>query len=122
MTPSIERIRKTRALVMWCVRLLGGVMVMLGAYLLIKQVVFGLMIDRMSTAWMIYRGIGEWHFGSHGVALVVVGLPLLLLSRSIARFVVAMPDAGCPGCRYTGERDGQGRCPECGVELPGEEK
>ncbi len=119
MMPSIERIRKTRALVMWGVRLVGGVLLLLGLYLLVKQLAFGLMIGRMPTAWRYYSGVGNWHHGAHGAAALVVGLPLMVFSRWIARFVVAMPDRECPGCGYTGERDDKGRCPECGVELPG---
>ncbi|MGP1347578.1 MAG: hypothetical protein ACTS3F_13050 [Phycisphaerales bacterium] len=118
MAPSIQRIRSTRALVMWLVRVVGSAMVALGVYLLVKQLVFGLMVGHPSRAWQIYQGVGEWHIASHGAAAAVVGLPMVLLSRRIARFVVAMPDRGCPGCAYTGERDGNGKCPECGLELP----
>lgn len=61
--------------------------------------------------------VGEEHMLSIGISTMLVGLPLVLLSRPLSRLAIPMPDAGCPACGHTGEVDGQGRCVECGWTL-----
>lgn len=101
-----------RAAVTWGVRAPSALAVAVGAYLLIKKVAFGMGTGDLATIYNIFEGVGEGHDTYKGLALVVVGVTCGLLSRRIARWIVTVPDAGCPGCGYA--RLVGDACPECG--------
>lgn len=102
---------------LWTIRLVAALLIGAGLYLVVNRLFFGLLIGNLRIGWTHYQGVGEGHFFAHGLAMLAIGIPLAILSRRAARWIVAMPDAGCPACGYTGERDAAGRCPECGASL-----
>lgn len=90
-------------------------MVIAGVTLLIKRVVFGAMTGGLVEAFVVYEGVGAFHEGSLGAALVAGGVPLGFLSFRLARWIVPMPAEGCPSCGYAGITREMSRCPECGL-------
>ncbi|MEO1007915.1 MAG: hypothetical protein AAFX79_05070 [Planctomycetota bacterium] len=115
----IQRVRTTRAAVLWGLRLLAVLLLVAGGYLVLARLAFGLMLGKLSLGWNIYVGVGEGHSMSHGVAMLAVGAALAATAGILSRWIVAVPDVGCPRCRYTGESTAEGLCPECGLGLRG---
>lgn len=52
----------------------------------------------------------------HGVPIALAAI-LLVIERSLCRWLVPMPKVRCPGCEYTLDGTPPGRCPECGLML-----
>jgi len=65
---------------------------------------------------------GEWWWSSNAIAFslafVVPAISIWVLDRWLARLIVPMPRALCPGCGYQLEALTAPRCPECGVAIP----
>lgn len=65
---------------------------------------------------------GEWWWSDNAIAFslafTVPAIPMWLLDRRLARLIVPMPRALCPGCGYRLEALTAPRCPECGVAIP----
>ncbi len=53
---------------------------------------------------------------THGVPIALAVI-LLVIERSLCRWLVPMPKVRCPGCEYTLDGTPPGRCPECGLQL-----
>jgi ribosomal protein S27AE len=117
---DIRSVNAWRAGVAWCLRGAGVVCVGAGAYLVLKKLLFAVGTFQFLDALEIYEGIGEEHSFYRGAALVIVGAVLAGYSRRLARFVITLPETGCPRCGYAvglAEGDRATRCPECG--MPG---
>ncbi len=112
-----SRVRLTRSITLWTLRLVGLTLLVRGVYLGINRAVFAISLSDITFAYEIYTGAGEGHILSTAAAASLVGLALILLARPLSRLAIPMPDAGCPACGHTGEVDRQGRCVECGWEL-----
>ena len=116
-----ERINSLRAVVTWCGRGVAVILVAVGTYLMLKRLAFGAGVLDFRTALQTWMEIGEGQSFYRGVAMVLTGTAMGLLSRRIAAWVIAMPPTGCPQCGYdvappTGAAP-PSRCPECGLNL-----
>lgn len=118
-TPN--RINTVRGWVTWVARGVAAILVVVGMYLMLKRLLFGLGMMDFSFPFRVFEGVGEEQSFYRGLAMVLVGLPLGLWSRRVAAWVIAMPPTGCPQCGYAvAPPDGgvwPGRCPECGLRL-----
>lgn len=73
--------------------------------------------------WLIESLLSrEWWWTSNSIAFclafAVPAIPMWLLDGRLARLIVPMPAAVCPGCGYRLEALTSPRCPECGVAVP----
>ncbi|MFG0284634.1 MAG: hypothetical protein ACF8R7_09455 [Phycisphaerales bacterium JB039] len=115
--PSLtaSSITRARAVTVWVIRAVALALLASGAYLTIKRLVFAMFAD-FDAAFRVWTEIGEGHSASRGVAMLVVGAALALASGRLARWVIALPPGGCPGCGYSREGAGASAvCPECGM-------
>jgi hypothetical protein len=110
-------VNAARAVVIWALRAVGLALLVVGAYLMIKKVGFGIGTGQIEQAYAVWHDTGEGHSLYRGIGMVIVGVPLALLSRRIANWMVVVPSLDCPACGYHARRSTNGRCPECG--LPG---
>jgi hypothetical protein len=108
-------INHARGVVTAIVRGTALVLITMGAYYLIKRVTFGIASGDIRSAFSAYMGMGEGHEVGIGLASVLVGTVLAVLSRTLARWVVVLAPAGCPQCAYPGVTAEMDRCPECGM-------
>jgi hypothetical protein len=98
-------IHGVRAVVLWVVRLIGAVMVAWGAYLMTRWMLYGLLWN-LPDVW---SGVQE------GLPRIAIGGVLCVGGRWLARWMVPVPETGCPACGY---ETLPGVCPECGyVEI-----
>ncbi|GIK19337.1 MAG: hypothetical protein DYG93_05595 [Leptolyngbya sp. PLA2] len=114
-----ERINALRAIATLVVRGVAVWCLGFGAYLFLKKALLAVSIGDLTHMFRVYMDDGDMHSTSRGLALMVVGSVLALLSRRVAGWVVPVPATGCPRCGYP-TPDSEGRCPECG--LPGFER
>jgi hypothetical protein len=110
-----ERINRHRARVVWGIRGVAATAGSLGAYLVLKRLIFGAGIGDFQMALQSFMETGETHSFSRGLAMVAVGAVLGILSRPLARWIIAMPPAGCPRCGHLPAPGAAGPCPECGL-------
>ncbi len=110
LTPS--EVNAARTLVAWALRAAAVILLALGSYLFLKKLLFGVGTGMLNMTFRIYQGVGEEHSTYRGLAMLLVGAALAILSRRIARWVIALPEQGCPCCGYTGAVNDT--CPECG--------
>jgi len=110
-------VNAVRGVFRWALRGSAVFLVTYALYLIGGRLFFGavMMKGQVENAWSTWNGTGADHGMARGVPMLLIGLALVVLNERIARWVVAVPPAGCPGCGYAGSgRDG--RCPECGLE------
>jgi hypothetical protein len=107
--PGMAVVERARAMATWGIRAVALIMLASGAYFALNRIVFALFVADFQAAFRTWTEVGEGHSASRGVAL------LAALSRRIARWVIALPQAGCPGCGYP-RADAAGVCPECGLD------
>lgn len=105
-----------RARMLAGLRIAAVVLVTVGAVLTAARLVMAISLQDLYTFGGFYEGIGALHPMYNGVAMIIVGVPLGLLSRPLARWAIRPPDAGCPGCGYA-TSPGMARCPECGQAV-----
>lgn len=108
-------ITAARAAVTWAARAAAAVLLAWGGYLFLKKLFFALGqgpggFDHM---FRVYTEIGEGHSTYRGMAAIMIGAALAVLSRRLARWIIAMPETGCPTCGYAGSSSDT--CPECGL-------
>lgn len=93
------------------------------AVILIGHALLG--ANEVLTAYLMadsdYPSYTGWEFIllatlTHGVPIALAVI-LLVLERSLCRWLVPMPKVRCPGCEYTLDGSPAGRCPECGLIL-----
>ncbi|MCA9272220.1 MAG: hypothetical protein KDA31_04155 [Phycisphaerales bacterium] len=118
--PLTSRTIGVRAVVFWAIRAVGVALVCYGTFLILARLVFGLFLSPDYARGVfggvkIWMGIAEDHGWVRGWPMLTVGGVLCLASRPLSRWIIAMPDQGCPRCGYAGTVSG-GRCPECGLE------
>lgn len=107
-------VNAVRGVTLWMIRAIAAFLVLYGVYLILARVVFSFFGGGLSSL-SVHMRVGEDHGIVRGVPMFLIGITLVLTSRKLVRWIVAVPDAGCPGCRYAGTVSG-GRCPECGLE------
>jgi len=112
-----QTVNAVRAITTWVLRSVGVALVFIGAYLMIKKIAFGIGTGDLEMAYNVWDNTGEGHSLYRGVAMVLAGVPLALLSRPLASWIVVVPSLDCPACGYQTPRTEGDRCPECG--LPG---
>lgn len=121
MNVTPHQINSLRAVTTWGLRLLALMLLVTGAYLMLKRLVFGIGVWDFNSALQAWMGIGEDHSFYRGIAMMLVGGAVGAMSRRLAAWVVAMPPAGCPQCGYgvapPSGSDPPDRCPECGLAL-----
>ena len=105
-------VHSVRAIVCWTLRILGVLTVAFGAYLFLKRLAFGIGSGSFEGAFQAWTGVGEDHSAYRGIAMVVVGTALAVVSRWVARWAIVTPGGGCPRCGYDMKPDEP--CPECG--------
>ena len=112
---TASSITRARTLTVWAIRAAAMALLVTGAYLTLKRIVFAVFAD-FDAAFRVWTDIGEGHSASRGVAMLLVGGALALASRRLASWVIALPPGGCPGCGYSREGAGESAvCPECGM-------
>jgi len=114
MLPSIEHIVKKRHATRRKLRMIALILSILTSFIviftLIEDVLFG---DWREYGWDAYTTRIAWC-----ACFMLNAGALWLFDRALARRLVPMPRAECPGCRYDVTHCGEGRCSECGCELP----
>jgi hypothetical protein len=113
--PSTTTIAKWRHVVRVLIRLVGVPLVVVGVIMLCSSVV------SMRMSGFRWSAMNVVFWSDTPLLVSTTGVLLLLFDRQIARFVVPMPSKGCPNCGYWIGSRAMDRCPECGVELTGDE-
>lgn len=115
-------IGQVRGVVLWVIRGVGVCLLGYGVFLVGSRLMFGVVgPGDVVSAWRVWDGIGAEHGVYRGVPMLAIGLALALASRPLARWIVCVPDAGCPGCGYAGGSVPGAPCPECGrADPPGQ--
>jgi hypothetical protein len=108
-----ETVHSVRAVTTWALRLLGVLIVAWGLYLALQRVIFGFNTGELSSAWIIYDGIGDSHRVSRGIAAACIGGVIAATADIISAWAIVAPRRGCPRCGYAGGEGGV--CPECGL-------
>ena len=108
------RVQSVRAVVTWALRLTGLGPVLYAGFQIGARATFAVFTG--GDVWQnleAHMDIGSEHGLFRGVPMLIVGVVLMVASRWAARWVVAMPERGCPRCGYAGSVV-DGVCPECG--------
>lgn len=106
------QVNTVRGVTLWVIRAIAAFFVLYGVYLILARFVFAFF---GSGGLMVHMRIGEDHGIVRGVPMLLVGIVLVLTSKKLVRWIIAVPEEGCPRCGYAGTTSG-GRCPECGLE------
>jgi hypothetical protein len=112
---SPTAIHTARAVTAWALRGAGVVLLAVGGYLFLKRLLFaiGMGSGGFDQIFRVYMEIGEGMSTYRGLAMVMVGGVLVVFARRLARWIVSMPERGCPSCGYAGAAGD--KCPECGL-------
>ncbi len=113
---SSSRVLRVRAIALWTVRAVAVVLVCYGVYLILARLVFAFVVSPnpgFSNVQM-WMGTAEDHGWVRGWPMVGVGLTLALLSRRLTRWMIGVPDSGCPCCGYSDRAPRV--CSECGLD------
>ncbi|RMH30875.1 MAG: hypothetical protein D6692_00995 [Planctomycetota bacterium] len=114
-------IGQVRGVALWVIRSAGVCLLGYGVFLVGSRLMFGVVgPGDVVSAWRVWDGIGAEHGVYRGGPMMAIGLALALASRPLARWIVCVPDAGCPGCGYAGGSVPGTPCPECGRIDPGD--
>jgi hypothetical protein len=117
MRMTADAINRNRARIKWVVRGVAAVLLTFGAYLVLKRVGYLAGSGDFGSVFRYHSGdMGETNSMYRGLALLLVGGGLALLSDRVSRWIVTLPVTSCPRC---GHHRGPGAtsCPECGLEL-----
>lgn len=109
---STESVHSARALATWIVRAVAVALVVYGAVLALRRLIFGAIQRDLELTFNVWEDIGRNDQISGGAALIVVGVALALLSRRIVRWAIVPAQSGCAACGYPEVKGGV--CPECG--------
>lgn len=107
-------VNAVRGVTLWAIRAIAAFLVLYGVFLIMARIVF-VFFGGGPGGLTAHMGVGADHGLVRGVPMLIVGLTLVSTSRKLVRWIIAMPDQGCPKCRYAGTANG-GRCPECGLD------
>lgn len=108
-----QKVLAVRAVVLWAIRAISAFLMVYGAFLVLARVTHGIILGGGWIQMTAYMGVGQDHGMVRGIPMVLAGVAIALLSKKIARWIVAVPESGCVRCAYPGL--GQpGICPECG--------
>lgn len=107
-------IHSVRAVATWLARLAAVVLLVMGAYLALKRVLIAILTGDITMIHLVWEGAGDQQGFYRGIGMVAAGVAMALLSRKIARWVVVVPEEGCPRCGYAVDPATRGQCPECG--------
>jgi len=125
-----KHIQVVRTVLLWLIRMVAVILILYGGYLIFARLFYAFFIGDGITAGpgaivatgiqglKANIGIGSDHGLVRGVPMLIIGIVLAFLSRRLARWVVAMPELGCPRCGYAGSGR-PGKCPECGLDGVG---
>lgn len=113
LTPTT--VNAARAVTAWMLRGSGVALLAVGGYLFLKRLLFaiGMGPGGLDHIFRVYMEVGEGMSTYRGLAMLTVGAVLAVFARRIARWVVSVPDRGCPACGYAGAVGD--KCPECGL-------
>ena len=117
MTIRPRHILTIRAVALWSFRLVAAILIGYGGFLIAARLFFRLFLGG-PNGMFTYMGVGADHGLVRGVPMLTIGIVLAFLSRRLVRWVVAMPELGCPRCGYAGSGR-PGKCPECGLDDVG---
>ncbi|MBK7404185.1 MAG: hypothetical protein IPJ41_06020 [Phycisphaerales bacterium] len=103
-----------RALAVWAIRAAALSLLATGAYLFLKKLFFaiGFGPGGFEHMFRVFTEVGEQQSTYRGLSMLAVGSALALGAKHIARWIIALPDEGCPRCGYAGPVNDT--CPECG--------
>ncbi len=107
-------VNAVRGVTLWVIRAIAAFFVLYGVYLILARFVFSFFGGGLDGMFA-HMGVGADHGIVRGVPMLLVGIVLVLTSKKLVRWIIAVPEEGCPRCRYAGTPSG-GRCPECGLE------
>ncbi len=114
---SADHIHNLRSVVTAAARIAGASILLIGSYLLLKRVFFAVITGQGTAMLETWTGIGEEHSFYRGMAMILIGAVMLALSRRVSRWIVPVPDEGCPCCRYAPPEGVSDRCAECGYRY-----
>lgn len=118
-----SRLLAIRGTALWATRLVGLLLVGWGLYLVMARLVFAWFLSPKSDSGFfggvkVWMGIAEEHGWVRGWPMVILGVAICVASRRLVRWLIAMPDDGCPRCRHEVSARAP-RCTECGQTLDG---
>jgi len=116
MSLAASRINHRRAAVCSVIRAAAVCALAVGAFFVVKRLVFGVLTGSIRDAWAVFMGTGESHEFSMRLALLGAGAVAAAASGRLARWIVVLPSEACPACGYGGITSRMDRCPECGLE------
>lgn len=108
-----QQVNHHRSIAVSIIRTASASLLVWGAYLMLKRILFGIAQRSVEMAFTVYEGVGEEHSFYRGLSLTVVAVLLACFAERIARWLVPVPFNGCPRCGY--EKIDADRCPECGL-------
>jgi len=111
-----ERINQIRGIATWTIRAAAMILVSTGIYLVLKRLMLGAAIGDFAFPFTIYTDVGEASSMHRGLAMLIIGALLGILSGPISAWVVAMPPEACPRCGHPQPPGGTARCTECGLQ------
>lgn len=114
-----QTVNAARAIMTWALRAIALALVALGLYLVLKKVGFGIGTSQPRMIYDVFTDTGEGHALYRGIAMILVGVPIGLLSRRLAAWMIVVPSNACPACGHDTERTDDGRCTECGLPAVG---
>ncbi len=108
-----RHIHEIRAVCLWITRLLALGLIVYGCYLISARLLFALLgSGDISLAYKSWTGNGSDHGVFRGLPIIGVGTFLAFAGPRLVRWIITVPELGCPRCGYPGS----GTCPECGLD------
>lgn len=98
---------------------MGCIMIVIGALMAVYRVLYtmkgGTPLRSMVLGWQDWNTM--WLSFPETVALAGAGLLLALASPRLARWIITIPETGCPACGYARPEHAEPKCPECGYRY-----
>ena len=126
MYPDIEYVLKKRYSLKIVYRLMVLILIVLGMIPLARLLIEGFivvpfyanrgLIPRITTTW---TDLIMNHLPTSG-GYFIAALLLAVMQRRLTFWITPLPRKQCPQCDYNIDKLSEPRCPECGMDLPGD--
>lgn len=74
-------------------------------------------LQGLYNGWFLLYGPDNWSWLWFGLAMMIPGATIMVLSRHIVRWVIPVPVQECPNCGYELKNLKSPTCPECGFAI-----